>query len=193
MEIGRDLKNVMFVGDGIDRTIVTGNKNVVDGVSQPHLFQRLPRHSFGTLIETILSRLSRLWNCLISSLETRLQFSKTVISLSGPMDHQSNMITAQGRDDQNENTGISIVNCRVAPSPDFNSIKGKFNNYLGRPWKNYSRTVFLKTNINGTVHPREKGYREILLSDVVMGSSRIRDPGSFHNGESAVAWFPCLA
>ncbi|GAA0163297.1 esterase [Lithospermum erythrorhizon] len=37
MEIGRDLKNVMFVGDGIDRTIVTGNKNVVDGVSQPHL------------------------------------------------------------------------------------------------------------------------------------------------------------
>ncbi|XP_022864004.1 probable pectinesterase/pectinesterase inhibitor 36, partial [Olea europaea var. sylvestris] len=33
VEIGRDLKNVMFVGDGMDKTIVTGNQNVQDGSS----------------------------------------------------------------------------------------------------------------------------------------------------------------
>ena len=31
VEIGNKLRNLMFVGDGIDKTIVTGNRNVVDG------------------------------------------------------------------------------------------------------------------------------------------------------------------
>jgi pectinesterase len=31
VEIGSKLHNVMFVGDGIDKTIVTGNRNVVHG------------------------------------------------------------------------------------------------------------------------------------------------------------------
>ena len=31
VEIERNLKNVMFVGDGMDKTIVTGNRNVPDG------------------------------------------------------------------------------------------------------------------------------------------------------------------
>lgn len=33
VEIGRGLDNLMFVGDGIDKTIVTGNKNVPDGAT----------------------------------------------------------------------------------------------------------------------------------------------------------------
>ncbi|ONK68500.1 uncharacterized protein A4U43_C05F12410 [Asparagus officinalis] len=31
VEIARNLRNMMFVGDGIDKTIVTGNHNVPDG------------------------------------------------------------------------------------------------------------------------------------------------------------------
>ena len=31
VNIGQNLHNVMFVGDGIDKTVVTGNKNVVQG------------------------------------------------------------------------------------------------------------------------------------------------------------------
>lgn len=33
VEVGYKLKNVMFVGDGIDNTIVTGNRNFIDGYS----------------------------------------------------------------------------------------------------------------------------------------------------------------
>lgn len=33
VEIERYLENVMFVGDGMDKTIVTGNHNVIDGAS----------------------------------------------------------------------------------------------------------------------------------------------------------------
>lgn len=33
VEIIRNMNNLMFVGDGIDKTIVTGNRNVLDGAT----------------------------------------------------------------------------------------------------------------------------------------------------------------
>lgn len=33
VEIGKNIKNVMLVGDGMDKTIVTGNRNIPDGAS----------------------------------------------------------------------------------------------------------------------------------------------------------------
>lgn len=70
-----------------------------------------------------------------------------------PMWHQSNVITAQGRDDKNQNTGISIHASRVRPAQDLEQVKGSFKSYLGRPWKEYSRTVFLKTDLDGLIDP----------------------------------------
>lgn len=75
-----------------------------------------------------------------------------------PMNHQSNMITAQGRSDPNQNTGISIVNSCVSPAYDFRDVKGRFKSYLGRPWKKYSRTLFFKTDLDGLID--EKGWKE---------------------------------
>ncbi|KAK2968573.1 hypothetical protein RJ640_006764 [Escallonia rubra] len=85
-------------------------------------------------------------------------FQNCDIFVKRPMDHQANMITAQGRDNSNENTGISIENSRVRPSPEFAAVKGQFKSYLGRPWKRYSRTVFLKTDLDGLIDP--KGWTE---------------------------------
>ncbi|XP_076885853.1 pectinesterase 2-like [Bidens hawaiensis] len=64
--------------------------------------------------------------------------------------NKTNTLTAQGRTDPNQNTGISIHNCRVAPASSLNS---GVKTYLGRPWKRYSRTVFLKTYMDGIVNP----------------------------------------
>lgn len=80
------------------------------------------------------------------------------IYVKRPMSHQSNMITAQGREDPNENTGISIQGSRVRPASDLDSVKHLFKSYLGRPWKKYSRTVFLKTDLDGLIDP--KGWKE---------------------------------
>ncbi|KAL7233547.1 hypothetical protein ACSBR1_017210 [Camellia fascicularis] len=33
VEIGKKMKNLMFVGNGIDKTIITGSRNVVDGAT----------------------------------------------------------------------------------------------------------------------------------------------------------------
>ena len=69
------------------------------------------------------------------------------------------VITAQGRDTPAEATGISIQGSRVLPSPEFSAdLSGSFTSFLGRPWRRYSRTVFLETGLDGLVDPR--GWEE---------------------------------
>lgn len=75
-----------------------------------------------------------------------------------PMGHQHNMITAQGRYNPEENTGIVIHSCRVRSARDFEGVRGSYRTYLGRPWQKYSRTIFLKTDLDGLVDP--KGWME---------------------------------
>ncbi|KAK1592270.1 hypothetical protein Q3G72_022067 [Acer saccharum] len=64
-----------------------------------------------------------------------------------------NFITAQGRTDPNQNTGISIHNCRIVAASDLAPSKSKFVTYLGRPWKKYSRTVVMQTYLDDVIHP----------------------------------------
>ncbi|XP_008809854.2 pectinesterase-like [Phoenix dactylifera] len=75
-----------------------------------------------------------------------------------PMSHQQNLVTAQGRVDPNQNTGTSIQSCKVVPSDDLKPVKGSIPTYLGRPWKEYSRTVFMQSYIDDHVDP--KGWME---------------------------------
>lgn len=76
-----------------------------------------------------------------------------LIYVRKPLHGQASVITAQGRADPFQNTGISIHRSRVMPAPDARRFVGSFNTYLGRPWQQYSRTVFLKSYLGGLVHP----------------------------------------
>ncbi|XP_071734313.1 pectinesterase 2-like [Rutidosis leptorrhynchoides] len=62
-------------------------------------------------------------------------------------------ITAQGRTDSNQNTGISIHNSRIMAASDLKPVQASFKTYLGRPWKQYSRTVYLKCFMDNLVDP----------------------------------------
>ncbi|XP_068467533.1 putative pectinesterase/pectinesterase inhibitor 24 [Phaseolus vulgaris] len=66
-----------------------------------------------------------------------------------PMKGQQNTITAQGKTDPNMNTGISIQNCSISPFGDLSSVQ----TYLGRPWKNYSTTVFMQSTLGSLINP----------------------------------------
>ncbi|KAF5442761.1 hypothetical protein F2P56_035385 [Juglans regia] len=70
-----------------------------------------------------------------------------------PLKGQKNTITAQGRTDPNANTGIIIHNSRVIAARDLLPVQHSFQTYLGRPWKEYSRTVFMKSNLGSLIHP----------------------------------------
>ncbi|KAK4400070.1 Pectinesterase 2 [Sesamum angolense] len=70
-----------------------------------------------------------------------------------PMPNQKNTVTAQGRSDPNENTGIIIHNSYVRAFSDLRPVQDSYRSYLGRPWRKYSRTVFMKCTIEGLIDP----------------------------------------
>ncbi|KAI9191965.1 hypothetical protein LWI28_016139 [Acer negundo] len=80
-------------------------------------------------------------------------FQNCDIHARRPNPGQKNMVTAQGRDDPNQNTGIVIQKCRIGGTKDLLAVKGSFATYLGRPWKLYSRTVIMQSDISDVVHP----------------------------------------
>ncbi|XP_047330303.1 pectinesterase-like [Impatiens glandulifera] len=193
IEIKKSMKNLMFIGDGKDVTIVTGSKNVQDGsttfksatfaVSGPGFIARdmtfentagPQKHQAVALRSG--SDLSIFYSCSFKGYQDTLyvysqrQFYRncdiygTVDFIFGdataviqnsniyarkPMSGQKNTITAQGRSDPNENTGIVIHNSIIAAAENLGSVK----TYLGRPWKQYSRTVVMKSTLGGLIDP----------------------------------------
>ncbi|KAL3377492.1 hypothetical protein AABB24_003747 [Solanum stoloniferum] len=80
-------------------------------------------------------------------------FQNSKLAARKPMSGQKNMVTAQGREDPNQVTGTSIQNCDIIPSSDLAPVKGSVKTYLGRPWKAYSRTVYMQSNIGDHIDP----------------------------------------
>ncbi|KAG5222748.1 pectinesterase [Salix suchowensis] len=65
-----------------------------------------------------------------------------------PLSNQFNTITAQGKKDPNQNTGISIHKCTFSASGNVTAPT-----YLGRPWKDYSTTVIMQSDIGPFIKP----------------------------------------
>ncbi|XP_028782843.1 probable pectinesterase/pectinesterase inhibitor 25 [Neltuma alba] len=87
-------------------------------------------------------------------------FQSCKIYARKPLPFQKNSITAQGRTDPNQNTGISIQNCSIEAAQDLASDLNSTNTtttttltYLGRPWKLYSRTVYMESYIGDVIEP----------------------------------------
>ncbi|XP_027933418.1 pectinesterase-like [Vigna unguiculata] len=70
-----------------------------------------------------------------------------------PMQNQFNAITAQGRTDVNQNTGTSIHNCTITAASDLAGSNGTTKTYLGRPWKQYSQTVYMQSFMDSLIDP----------------------------------------
>lgn len=94
--------------------------------------------------------------------------------------NKTNTITAQARTDPNQNTGISIHNCRVTAASDLTPVQSSVKTYLGRPWRQYSRTVFMKTYLDSLINPA--GWMEwdgnFALSTLYYGEYMNTGPGS---------------
>ncbi|XP_077234530.1 pectinesterase-like [Tasmannia lanceolata] len=197
VQITKSMNNLMFIGDGIDATVVTGTKNVQDGsttfasatfavtgngfIARDMTFQNTagPQKHQAVALRSG-SDLSVFYRCSFKGYQDTLyvysqrQFYRecdiygTVDFIFGdaaavlqncniyvrrPMSNQQNTVTAQGRTDPNENTGISIHNSRVTAASDLKPVQGSFKTYLGRPWHQYSRTVFMKTSLDSLIAP----------------------------------------
>ncbi|KAM0952455.1 putative pectinesterase [Dioscorea sansibarensis] len=61
---------------------------------------------------------------------------------------QKNSVTAQGRSDQYQNTGISIQSCTIKCASDIDGTP----TYLGRPWHKYARVVVMESYLDSCIN-----------------------------------------
>ncbi|KAG4959975.1 hypothetical protein AAZX31_13G170000 [Glycine max] len=217
-------KNILLIGDGINKTCMTGNHSVVDGwttfnsstfavsgerfVAVDVTFRNTAgpqKHQAVALRNN--ADLSTFYRCSFEGYQDTLyvhslrQFYRecdiygTVDFIFGnaavvfqscniyarkPMPNQKNAVTAQGRTDPNQNTGISIQNCKIDAAPDLAADLNSTENYLGRPWKVYSRTVFMQSYIGELI--QSAGWLEWNgtdgLSTLFYGEFQNFGPGS---------------
>ncbi|KAL0712569.1 hypothetical protein Bca4012_019547 [Brassica carinata] len=105
-----------------------------------------------------------------------------------PIPGQKIVYTAQSRTCPNASTGISMINCRFLAAPDLIPVKASFKAYLGRPWRNFSRTIIIKSFIDDLVDPA--GWLEwkgnFALETLHYGEYMNEGPGS--NTTNRVKW-----
>ncbi|GAB4855220.1 hypothetical protein Ancab_023845 [Ancistrocladus abbreviatus] len=194
VKVKKNKWNVMMVGDGMDKTIVSGSLNFVDGtptfetatfavfgknfIARDMTFRNTagPKKHQAVALMASADQVT-FYRCKMDAFQDTLyahsnrQFYRkcdiygTVDFIFGnsavvfqncniyarqPLDGQKNTITAQGKTDPNQNTGISIHKCAIKAFGDLSSV----DTYLGRPWKNYSTTVFMKTVMGSLINPK---------------------------------------
>ncbi|XP_039810722.1 pectinesterase-like [Panicum virgatum] len=197
VEVGKKHVNLMFVGDGIGKTVIKARRNVVDGsttfrsatvavVGNNFLARDLTiENSAGpskhqAVALRVGADLSAFYRCSFVGYQDTLYthslrqffrdcdiygtidfvFGNAAVVLEScnlyarrPLPKQSNIFTAQGREDPNQNTGISVHRCKVAAAADLAGREASTRTYLGRPWKQYSRTVFLQSELDSLIDP----------------------------------------
>uniref|UniRef100_A0A1J3JQJ6 Pectinesterase n=1 Tax=Noccaea caerulescens TaxID=107243 RepID=A0A1J3JQJ6_NOCCA len=191
VKVEKKMWNVVVVGDGESKSIVSGRLNVIDGtptfktatfavfgkgfMARDMGFINTAGPSKHQAVALIVSAdLAAFYRCTMNAYQDTLyvhaqrQFYRdctiigTVDFIFGnsasvlqncrilprrPMKGQKNTITAQGRTDPNQNTGISIHRCDISPYGDLTGVQ----TFLGRPWKNYSATVIMDSFMHGFI------------------------------------------
>ncbi|XP_009783075.1 pectinesterase-like [Nicotiana tabacum] len=224
VEVDKKKTMIMFVGDGIGKTKIKGNRNHVDGwttfrsatvavVGKGFLAKGITFENYAgpskhqAVALRSSSDLSAFYQCSFVAYQDTLYvhslrqfyrdcdvygtvdfiFGNAAVVLQNcnlyarkPDPNQKNLFTAQGREDPNQNTGISILNCKVEAAADLIPVQSSFKNYLGRPWKEYSRTVVLQSYIGSLIEPA--GWLEwngdFALKTLYYGEYMNRGPGS---------------
>ncbi|KAK9291885.1 hypothetical protein L1049_019836 [Liquidambar formosana] len=116
-------------------------------------------------------------------------FQNCMIYARRPMYNQNNVVTAQGRVFLNQTTGIVIHNSRIMAASDLKPVLSSFKTYLGRPWKQFSRTVYLQNYLEALVDPAgwlKWNDSNFALSTLYYGEYKNTGPGSSTRGR--VKW-----
>ncbi|KAJ0981005.1 hypothetical protein J5N97_009260 [Dioscorea zingiberensis] len=231
--VAKNKKNLILIGAGINKTVITGNRSVIDGwttfnsatfavhgerfIALNITFENTagPEKHQAVAVRNSAD-LSSFYRCSFLGYQDTLyahslrQFYRdcdiygTVDFIFGnaatvfqhcnlyarkPLPNQFNAITAQGRTHPNQTTGISIHNCTVRAAPDLEAgPAGSTKTFLGRPWKEYSRTVYMQSFIDQIVEP--VGWMEwngsFALSTLYYGEYDNFGPGA--NTSQRVQW-----
>ncbi|WCJ29061.1 Plant invertase/pectin methylesterase inhibitor superfamily [Euphorbia peplus] len=232
--------NIVFIGDGIGKTIITGKLNAGDGISTTNS-STIGVSGDGFMAKGITfkneagiptkqavafkssSDRSYIENCeFIGHQDTLYSYSGRQVyescriegnvdfifgngaavfkdckifvnpRLENPEKGEQNFITAQGRSDPVQATGFVFNNCTITGTPEymklFESNRTKHKSFLGRPWRDFARTIFINSFFDSIIDPA--GWAEWegnnSLSTLFYGEFNNTGPGSDSKGR--VPW-----
>ncbi|XP_075482822.1 putative pectinesterase/pectinesterase inhibitor 51 [Primulina tabacum] len=199
-------KNVVFLGDGMDKTVITGSMNVgqpgvstynsatvgvvgdgfmatglsIQNTAGPDAHQAVAFRSDSDL--SILENCEFVGNQDTLYAHSLRQFYKSC-RIQGNIDFifgnsasvfqncsilvaprqlspekgENNAVTAHGRIDPAQSTGFVFQNCLINGTDTYMALyyskPSVHKNFLGRPWKEYSRTVFIRCTLESLITP----------------------------------------
>ncbi|GLJ08573.1 hypothetical protein SUGI_0091620 [Cryptomeria japonica] len=146
----KEKTNVMLLGDGRDHTIVASSKNVKDG------YTTFASATFAASGKGFIAR-----DITFANFAGPHKNQAVALRVGADLSAFYRTITAQGRNDPNQNTGFSIQNCSIVASKDLAPVR---STYLGKPWKLFSRTVIIQSFLGDVVHPA--GWLEWVIRRV---------------------------
>ncbi|KAK7303684.1 hypothetical protein RJT34_14597 [Clitoria ternatea] len=249
VEVNKSMEYVVFIGDGGNKSRITGSRNFIDGVNtyntatvaiQGDHFLAInmgfensagpEKHQAVAL--RVSSDKSIFYNCTMDGYQdtlyahTQRQFyrdctiSGTIDFVFGnalsffqnctfvvrkPLDNQQCIVTAQGRKEKQQPTGIVIQGGSIVSDPAFYGVRFDNKAYLARPWKNFSRTIIMDTFIDDLIDV--EGYTPWQGPEGPMNidtcfyaeyhnygpgadkSKRIKWPGIWNLNSKAARWF----
>ncbi|KAI4344672.1 hypothetical protein L6164_011871 [Bauhinia variegata] len=180
VEIKKKKWNLMMIGDGMDATVisaVSGRGFIARDLSfqntagpEKHqavalrsdsdlsVFYRCGFFGYqGTLYTRPMRQFYR--ECKISGTvdfiygDSTALFQNCKILVRKGLPNQKNIITAQGRKHPNDPTGFSIQFCNITADSDLLPSVNTTQTYLGRPWKEFSRTVIMQSYLSNVLRP----------------------------------------
>lgn len=80
-------------------------------------------------------------------------FQDCKIIVRKPLSNQSGMVTAQGRKDQHSVGGLVLDGCTITAEPEYMNAVPMPKSYLGRPWKEFSRTIIMHSFLDKNIDP----------------------------------------
>ncbi|GMI80121.1 hypothetical protein like AT5G27870 [Hibiscus trionum] len=226
--INKDMRNVILIGDGPKKTVITGSKNYRDGTStyrtatvavigKRFIAKDIQiRNTAGAkkrqaVALRVQSDQSVFYNCKIDGYGNTLyvhshrQFYRQCtirgtidfifgdaavvlqnckIIIKRPLSKQDCFVTAQGRSERREVTAIVLHNCSISGTNEYKTVKNKNKAYLGRPWKEFSRTIIMQSYIDDVIDP--KGWfpwdGEFAFDTSVYAEFKNRGPGAVQAG-----------
>ncbi|KAI4335143.1 hypothetical protein L6164_013816 [Bauhinia variegata] len=197
VEIKKKKWNLMMIGDGMDATVISGNRSYIDGwttfrsatfavsgrgfiarqlsfenTAGPEKHQAVALRSDSDLSvfyrcgifgyqDTLYAHTMRQFyrECKISGTvdfifgDATALFQNCEILAKKGLPNQKNTITAHGRKIADEPTGFSIQFCNISADSDLLPFLNSTLTYLGRPWKQFSRTAIMQSHLSNVLRP----------------------------------------
>lgn len=85
--------------------------------------------------------------------DAKALYQNCLILIRQPLENQQCIVAASGKLDDHSVTGLVFQNCTITADQSYVPVKAQFKSYLGRPWKEYAKTIYMQCFIDNIIQP----------------------------------------